>query len=191
MLISTVTLQRSSTAGLWNGCNVSATTAKIDSQRWEDLSRKSFLWSILGVEIVAELSVHAEQDVVKEKGITRVSSKDLHKLEDLTDWDALRAMTDEDIECAAASDPDAPLMTDEEWANARVVWPEGKEPISIFVDSDIVQWFGNRGIDYRSENQCRLTRICRGAAALPKAFLKIRGSTDQEASAQGSEARRC
>jgi uncharacterized protein (DUF4415 family) len=85
---------------------------------------------------------------VKEKGITRVSSKDLHKLEDLTDWDALRAMTDEDIERAAASDPDAPLMTDEDWANARVVWPEGKEPISIFVDSDIVQWFGNRGRDY-------------------------------------------
>ena len=85
---------------------------------------------------------------MKEKGITRVSSKDLHKLEDLTDWDALRAMTDEDIERAAASDPDAPLMTDEDWANARVVWPSGKEPISIQVDRDIVQWFGNRGLDY-------------------------------------------
>lgn len=93
---------------------------------------------------------------MKEKGITRVSSKGLHKLEDLTDWDALRAMTDEDIERAAASDPDAPLMTDEDWANARIVWPEGKEPIAIRVDRDIVQWFGNHGLDYGAKINCVL-----------------------------------
>ncbi len=88
---------------------------------------------------------------MKEKGITRISSKDLHKLKDLTDWEALRAMTDDDIERAAESDPDAPPMTDEDWENARVVWPPGKEPISIRVDRDTVQWFGSRGLDYSAK----------------------------------------
>ncbi len=88
---------------------------------------------------------------MKEKNITRVSLKDLHKMKSLTDWEALRAMTDEDIERAAASDPDAPMTTEADWANARIVWPEGKEPISIRIDRDIVQWFGNLGIDYRAK----------------------------------------
>lgn len=88
---------------------------------------------------------------MREKGITRVSSKDLHKMKDLTDWDALRAMTDEDIERAVASDPDTWIPTEDEWANARVVWPAGKEPISIRVDREIVQWFGHRGLDYGAE----------------------------------------
>ena len=85
---------------------------------------------------------------MKENNITRVSLKDLHKLKSLTDWDALRAMTEEDIERAAASDPDAPMTKEADWANARMVWPAGKEPISIRVDRDVVQWFGNRGLDY-------------------------------------------
>ena len=72
-------------------------------------------------------------------------------MKSLTDWEALRAMTDEDIERAAASDPDAPMTTEADWANARIVWPEGKEPISIRIDRDIVQWFGNLGIDYRAK----------------------------------------
>jgi len=72
-------------------------------------------------------------------------------MKDLTDWDALRAMTDEDIERAVASDPDTWIPTEDEWANARVVWPAGKEPISIRVDRDIVQWFGHRGLDYGAE----------------------------------------
>ena len=85
---------------------------------------------------------------MREKGITRISSKDLHKLKDLTDWDALRAMTEEDIAAAAASDPDAPMTTEADWKNARMVWPDGKEPILIAIDKDIVEWFGHRGRDY-------------------------------------------
>jgi uncharacterized protein (DUF4415 family) len=88
---------------------------------------------------------------MKEKNITRVSLKDLHKIKSLTDWKRVDAMTEEDIERAAATDPDAPMTTAADWANARMVWPAGKEPISIRVDRDIVQWFGNRGTDYRAK----------------------------------------
>jgi uncharacterized protein (DUF4415 family) len=88
---------------------------------------------------------------MKEKNITRVSLKDLDKIKSLTDWKRVDAMTEEDIERAAASDPDAPMTTAAEWANARMVWPAGKEPVSIRVDRDIVQWFSNRSTDYRAK----------------------------------------
>ena len=40
------------------------------------------------------------------------------------------------------------MTTAEDWANARTVWPAAKEPISIPIDRDIVQWFGNRDLDH-------------------------------------------
>ena len=41
-----------------------------------------------------------------------------------TDWARVDAMTDEDIARAVAEDPDAaPLLTDEQLAGMRVVWP--------------------------------------------------------------------
>jgi uncharacterized protein (DUF4415 family) len=88
---------------------------------------------------------------MREKGITRISSKDLHKIKDLTDWPRVLAMTEEDIQRAAASDPDAPMTTEADWKNARMVWPDGKEKILIAIDRDIVQWFGNLGLDYGSK----------------------------------------
>jgi uncharacterized protein (DUF4415 family) len=66
----------------------------------------------------------------------------------LTDWKRVEAMTEEDIERAAASDPDAPMTTAADWANARVVWPAGKQPICI--DNDIVEWFRKQGHGYQS-----------------------------------------
>ena len=40
------------------------------------------------------------------------------KLEDKTDWERVRNMTDEEIEAAALSDPDAQPLTDEQLARA-------------------------------------------------------------------------
>ena len=40
-----------------------------------------------------------------------------------TDWEALRNMTDADIAAAAASDPDAPLLTDHELSQFKRVNP--------------------------------------------------------------------
>jgi uncharacterized protein (DUF4415 family) len=72
-------------------------------------------------------------------------------MKDLTDWKRLKAMTDEDIARAAASDPDAPMTTAADWANAKVVWPPGKEPITIRIDKDILAWFRKRGRGYQSK----------------------------------------
>ena len=45
-------------------------------------------------------------------------------LRDETDWARVEAMTDEDIARAVADDPDAaPMLTDEQLAKMKVVWP--------------------------------------------------------------------
>ncbi|NBD17174.1 MAG: hypothetical protein GVY04_13835 [Cyanobacteria bacterium] len=49
---------------------------------------------------------------------TQVSGEEIWKAEDQTDWERVRAMTDEEIEAAIADDPDA-IDTDEEfWEDA-------------------------------------------------------------------------
>jgi uncharacterized protein (DUF4415 family) len=76
-----------------------------------------------------------------------------------TDWARVRALTDEDIERAVAEDPDAaPFWTDEDWANARVVWPQGKAPVTLRLDKDIIAWFKLRGRGY----QTRINAVLRG-----------------------------
>jgi len=98
----------------------------------------------------AESSAPERQDEMSEERITRISRKQLEKMEDKTDWARVRAMTDEDIERAAAEDPDARMTTEEEWANARVVFPQGKAPVTLRLDKDIIAWFKSRGRGYQT-----------------------------------------
>src|SRR5262245_40167355 len=58
-----------------------------------------------------------------------------------TDWDYLANMTDEEAYQNALSDPDAQPTTAEFWKNARIVYPKGKHPITLRLDSDILNWF--------------------------------------------------
>jgi uncharacterized protein (DUF4415 family) len=85
-----------------------------------------------------------------EQRITRVSLKQARKMKSLTDWARLDAMTEEEIERNAADDPDNPPWTDEDWANARVVWPQGKAPVTLRIDKDILHWFKRQGRGYQT-----------------------------------------
>ncbi|NJL82401.1 MAG: hypothetical protein HC890_04540 [Chloroflexaceae bacterium] len=58
---------------------------------------------------------------MNEKNITRVTAETLLKSEDLTDWERVRAMSDAEIEQNAQSDPDNPLL-DEDEEMGRVVY---------------------------------------------------------------------
>jgi uncharacterized protein (DUF4415 family) len=80
-------------------------------------------------------------------------------MKSLTDWDRVRALTDEDIDRAIAEDPDAaPAWTEEEWARARVVWPQGKAPVTLRMDRDVIAWFKHQGPGY----QTRINAVLRG-----------------------------
>src|SRR5690242_11961894 len=82
--------------------------------------------SLHGVMIAGALSAQGGHDEMSEERITRVSLKQARKMKGETDWARVDALTDEDIERAVADDPDQSFWTDEDWANARVVFPQGK-----------------------------------------------------------------
>jgi uncharacterized protein (DUF4415 family) len=82
--------------------------------------------------------------------ITRVSLKQAKKMKSLTDWARLDAMTEEEIERNATEDPDNPPWTEEEWARARIVFPQGKAPVTLRLDRDILAWFKQRGRGYQT-----------------------------------------
>jgi hypothetical protein len=61
---------------------------------------------------------------VKKKLITRVSLEEWAKMKGQTDWAKIDAMTEEEIEQNALSDPDNQPLPDEFWAEAEVIFPE-------------------------------------------------------------------
>ena len=69
-----------------------------------------------------------------------------------THWARIDAMTEEEIEANARSDPDNPPWTDEELAAAELVMPgEGaKEPISIRLDPEVLDFFRAQGPGYQT-----------------------------------------
>lgn len=64
-----------------------------------------------------------------------------------TDWNRVRAMTDEEITAAAESDPDAQPLDDAFWRTARVLEPPvlGKKHTGIRIDADVLAWFKRQG----------------------------------------------
>jgi uncharacterized protein (DUF4415 family) len=67
-----------------------------------------------------------------------------------TDWARVRAMTDEEIEAAARSDPDAQLTDAEFWKGAKLVMPDRKQPVTLRLDKDVLEWFKAQGRRYQS-----------------------------------------
>jgi uncharacterized protein (DUF4415 family) len=45
---------------------------------------------------------------------------------------------------------DIPELDENFWANAKMVSPRTKQAISLRVDSDVLDWFKNRGKGYQS-----------------------------------------
>jgi len=83
------------------------------------------------------------------------TAENTSKVEPETDWDRLRAMTDDEIHTAALSDPDAPPTDEAFWKGARVVMPTRKETVTIRLDADLLDWF-RRERGY----QTRINAIC-------------------------------
>ena len=67
----------------------------------------------------------------------KYTRSELDTLPDETDWERVDALTDEDIDAAASSDPDAPPTDASFWKDATVVMPENM----IIVDADLFAWF--------------------------------------------------
>jgi uncharacterized protein (DUF4415 family) len=65
-----------------------------------------------------------------------------------TDWAAVDALTDAEIEAAVRNDPDA-VPLDFDWSDAVVIIPPKKKAISIRVDEDVLNYFKHEGAGYQ------------------------------------------
>ena len=85
---------------------------------------------------------------MSEERIIRRSSTDPRKGK--TDWARVKALTDEEVEEAARSDPDAQPTDDEFWKDAELVMPRTKRSVSIRLDPDVLDWFKEQGRGYQT-----------------------------------------
>ena len=80
--------------------------------------------------------------------VTRKQSAPEQPTRGRADLERLRTMTEEEIE--RTSPPELRDLPDDFWDHAKVVWPAGKQPISIRVDEDVLEWFRRGGARYQS-----------------------------------------
>lgn len=84
-----------------------------------------------------------------------------------TDWDRIATLGDAEIAAAVADDPDAAPL-DIDWSRAEVVMPPRKVPVSIRLDTDVLDYFKHEGAGYQSRINAVLrsymaARIARGS----------------------------
>jgi uncharacterized protein (DUF4415 family) len=91
-------------------------------------------------------SRHGARAGTNDKNITIVSRDSPSRGK--TDWAALAALTDEEIEEAVRNDPDA-VPLDFNWSDAVLVIPPKKKAISIRVDEDVLGFFKTEGAGYQ------------------------------------------
>jgi uncharacterized protein (DUF4415 family) len=59
-----------------------------------------------------------------------------------SDWARVDALTDAEIEAAVRTDPEAAPILDKAWfASAKLVMPERKQPVTIRLDRDVLDYF--------------------------------------------------
>ena len=75
------------------------------------------------------------------------SRSEIDAQEDKTEWSRFDALTDADIDIAAASDADDPKTDVAFWKDATVVMPEN----IIAIDLDLLAWFKAQAPDYETQ----------------------------------------
>ena len=85
-----------------------------------------------------------------------------------TDLNRIVAMTDDQIEALAESDPDNPASTEEAWADAVAFVPPRKTVINARFDSDIVAWFKAQGPGYQPRMNAVLRHYMEAQLKAPK-----------------------
>lgn len=86
---------------------------------------------------------------MKEKSIVRYTLGKLPEDHE-SDWERVKAMTEEEIDEAARSDPDAQPIDAEFWERATIISPEPKKSVHLRIDPDVLAWFKKQGKGYQT-----------------------------------------
>ena len=98
---------------------------------------------------------------MKRKGDTvRYTAEEIDEMlargESRTDWAAVKAVTDEELEASIAADPDD-VHEPVDWSRAVKGMPPRKRDIHIRIDEDVLHWFRQAGRGY----QTRINNVLR------------------------------
>jgi len=85
-----------------------------------------------------------------------------------TNWKRVRSLKDGQVQKAIETDSDVQATAPEFWANAKVVLPQPKQPITIRLDADLLAWLrSQKGYQTRINAVLRTfmqaSRLLRGA----------------------------
>lgn len=96
----------------------------------------------------------------------------LERKKDQTDWARIDALTEEEIETAARSDPEWDGLLDLDWSKVEITSPARKQPISIRLDEDVLDFFKRDGAGYQKRINAVLrsyvTAAAKGTPSRPK-----------------------
>ncbi len=70
----------------------------------------------------------------------------LRRGEDQTDWDRVRAMTEEELEASIDHDEEGEF----DWNTIQVGIPGPKQQLTVRFDADVVAWFKAQGAGYQT-----------------------------------------
>ena len=91
---------------------------------------------------------------MSDSNIKRYSADELRGMiargESKSDWRAIRAMTEEELEAAIAADPDWKDVPADWYKDAIPVMPGPKKLLSLRLDPDVVEWFRAQGPRYQT-----------------------------------------
>ncbi|HEV2554476.1 MAG TPA: BrnA antitoxin family protein [Bosea sp. (in: a-proteobacteria)] len=100
----------------------------------------------------------------------------LERRKSQTDWARIDALTDEEIEAAARSDPDWDGLLDLDWSKVEITRPARKQAISIRLDEDVLDFFKRGGAGYQKRINAVLrsyvTAAAKGTPSRPKSASK-------------------
>ncbi len=104
-----------------------------------------------------------------EGNIKRYTAAELRAMrargEDQTDWEAVKAKTEEDLARDTASDPAWDGIPEDWYKDAVLVMPGRKRLVSLRIDDDVLEWFKAQGPGY----QTRLNAVLRSFMVQAKA----------------------
>ncbi len=94
---------------------------------------------------------------MKKERIVHMTLEEALALPSRSDWAKIDATTEADIESQIAQDPDLQGFDDIDWSKAVFVPAPSKQPISIRLDDDVLQFFKAQGSGYQS----RINKVLR------------------------------
>jgi len=80
----------------------------------------------------------------------RLSDGTLKPLVGRSDWKRVDAMTETHVEADSVTDIDGLPLDDTEWTKVKLLDPF-KTPITIRLDTDVVEWFKTQGSRYQTK----------------------------------------